>query len=81
MKVPWENVERVEFCGEVPLAGPVPDGHGRHHVTHDEVVDALRFGGSRGPAGVVVMVGRGDGGEGRIYVLLESPEKQIPLFE
>ena len=44
-------------------------------MAHDEVVDALRFG--RGDVAVVV-VGRRRG-EGRIHVLLESPEKRITL--
>ena len=74
---PRENVERVEFCGEVPLAGPVPDGHGGHDVAHDEVVDALRLGGGRGDGDGVGVVVVGRRCEGRIHVLLECPEKQM----
>ena len=61
---PRENVERVELGWEVPLAGPVPDGHGGHDVTHDEVIDALRLRGRRE---------RLDGvGVGRVHVLFKS---------
>ena len=46
-------------------------------MAHDEVVDALRFG--RGDVAVVVVVVGRRRGEGRIHVLLESPEKRIRI--